>query len=840
MGLHRQSAFRRILMHGGAADVAASSASALLAAYGGEGFSLVFDSTAPSLKISDSTTPSNDWDSDLGDGYSVQDFFKNRSFTSYTGPVASGKMLMQADGYIKPVRHNLIPMSNSFGSGAWTRTAVTSTYGQTDADGGSTASLITESNTSTSVLYTTTAFTTAANVPYTISVKIKKGNSTWVRLAFGTSGGTFTNGVQQWYNLDTVATGTAATTGTASYISSSITATTNSYYILTLTASQDSTTGAFIVSTATADASATRTTSGTYYICHAMANAGSQALEYVSSEAHNLVIQSRTLGTSWTATDVTVGNNATTSPDGTTSAESLTEGVAGTALLRSTAFTVPASSTVTAYFYLKTSTATWVRLTLADGSDTNGLRQWFNLSTGAKGTLTAIGSGTATSSNITACGNGWYLCDITGVCSTSTSLTMSLSSASADASNTRVNSVVYYADCAQATLSAAPLKFVETGASAVYNPHFDLPIEYNTDGTVKALTREQARTNINLTSNTNATDYSGINLTVAENSSDVTDIYGTLLATKLTASGGSAIHLFYRGTGASISSGTSYCYSFFVKSGTAQYVQILLDGGAFSTYDYANFDIQNGTAGTSSAGSSSGIIDCNNGWYRIWITASATVTGAATLGYLSVQSSGSAAYNAASDIDGMTCYVQQMQFEAVPASTIGPSSPIVTGSAAVTRAADVIEFSNRVLGWSDATLSVYTKATLGSIAATQRLCAIDDGTANETHHLSIVASTGVYNSTTVDGGVTQANASTGNAVTAGTAFKAATSIKVNDLAAALNNGTVATDTSITMPTVHTVRLGAGLSAAAPSTGGIHEFMIVPTDITDAQLGSLTT
>ncbi len=424
-------------------DLSGSSAAALLAAYGGEGFSMIFDSTAPSIKITDSTTPSNDWDSDLGDGYSVQDFFKNRSFTSYTGPVSSGKRLMQSDGYIKPCRHNLLPMSNRFGSGGWTRTAVTSTYGQTDADGGSTASLITESNTSTSVLYTTTAFTTAANVPYTISVKIKKGNSTWVRLAFGTSGGTFTNGVQQWYNLDTVATGTAATTGTASHIASTITADTNSYYILTLTASQASTTGAFIVSTATADASATRTTSGTYYIYQAMCNAGSQRLEYVSSEAHNLVIQSRTLGTSWTATDITVGNDATTSPDGTTSAESLTEGVAGTALLRSTAFTVPASSTVTAYFYLKTSTATWVRVTLADGSDTNGLRQWFNLSTGAKGTLTAIGSGTATSSNITACGNGWYLCEITGVCSTSTSLTMSLSSASADASNTRVNSVVY-------------------------------------------------------------------------------------------------------------------------------------------------------------------------------------------------------------------------------------------------------------------------------------------------------------------------------------------------------------------------------------------------------------
>lgn len=801
-------------------DLSGSSAAALLAAYGGEGFSMIFDSTAPSIKISDSTTPSNDWDSDLGDGYSVQDFFKSRSFTSYSGPVSTGKRLMQADGYIKPCRHNLIPMSNRFGSAAWTLTAATSTYGQTDVDGGATASLITESNTSTSVLYNATAFTTAANVPYTISCKIKKGNSTWVRLAFGTSGGTFTNGVQQWYNLDTVATGTAATTGTASYISSSITATTNSYYILTLTASQASTTGAFIVSTATADASATRTTSGTYYICQAMCNSGSSALDYVSSQAHNLVIQSRTLGTSWTATDITVGNDATTSPDGTTSAESLTEGVAGTALLRSTAFTVPASSTVTASFYFKTSTATWVRLTLADGSDTNGVRQWFNLATGAKGTLTAIGSGTATSSAITACANGWYRCEITGVCSTSTSLTMSVSSASADASNTRVNSVVYYADCAQAELATSAGKVTTTTTTSVYNKHFDIPVEFNSDGTVKALVREEARTNLlqrsGLFSNVIWTKSAGCSVT----NNQVTSAFGIVDGTLVSFTGNGYIQ-----QQVTSATGVHTAWSI-VKAGTASYFRLSIFDSA---HREAWFNLSAGTVGTTGSGVSATIESLGNGWYICTNTYTTTAANPYHASYF-CQSDNT------TPVNGDTGYCCHSQIEAAATR----SSVIVTGSAAVTRAVDVIEFSNRVLGWSDATLSVYTKATLDSIAATQRLVAIDDGTANETHQLSIVASTGVYSSTTIDGGVTQADASTGNAATAGTAFKAATSIKVNDLAAALNNGTLATDTSITMPTVHTVRLGAGLSAAAPSTGQFHEFMIVPTDLSDAQLGSLTT
>ena len=811
-------------------DLSGSSAAALLAAYGGEGFSMIFDSTTPSLKITDSTTPSNDWDSAWGDGYSVQDFFKTRSFTSYTGPVSSGKRLMQADGYIKPCRHNLLPMSNRFGSGAWTRTAVTSTYGQTDADGGSTASLITESNTATSVLYTTTAFTTAANVPYTISVKIKKGNSTWVRLAFGTSGGTFTNGVQQWYNLDTVATGTAATTGTASHIASTITADTNSYYILTLTASQASTTGAFIVSTATADASATRTTSGTYYIYQAMCNAGSQRLEYVSSEAHNLVIQSRTLGTSWTATDITVGNDATTSPDGTTSAESLTEGVAGTALLRSTAFTVPASSTVTAYFYLKTSTATWVRVTLADGSDTNGLRQWFNLSTGAKGTLTAIGSGTATSSNITACGNGWYLCEITGVCSTSTSLTMSLSSASADASNTRVNSVVYYADCAQATLSSSAQKVIATTTTAQYLPHFDIPVEYNSsDGTVRALRREEARTNLALRSCNFATTWSVTNATIPTSAQP--SILGGFTTYKLTGNAGTAVKFINQSI--TLTAATVYTQSMIVEyDSTHAYVQLLNAGDV--NY-YANFDLAAGVVGTKgSKTTSSTITALGSNRYRITATFDGTGTYGLTRAYL--QDSSSAAYAASSASTGGVI-LHHAQLEA--GSTA--SSPIVTGSAAVTRAADFITCASTIFPYASGPGTIYAKWNLPALVTTAVQSAVALGIdANDYVFLGANNTAGSNYGLIQSGGVGQATI-TSATTSANADFKQALAYATNDAAYVVNNGTPGTDASVTLPaSATTLIFGANTSNANGLQGYFKEFAYFPSRLTNTQLGTITT
>ncbi len=783
-------------------DLSGSSAAALLAAYGGEGFSMIFDSTAPSIKITDSTTPSNDWDSDLGDGYSVQDFFKNRSFTSYTGPVISGKRLMQADGYIKPCRHNLLALSEVYPDPGvtikWANQSDAVTRGQADPFGTTKASkfalgmgavlhrIYQAAIVTTSTPVTCSYYAKANGYNY---VYIREESSTGAGAVFDLSG---SGSVVGTYDAGSVSISNATITAVSGYAGWFRVSCVMSFSSATTVGfgmgfpSQSWTSGD------PANAWSGDTVSGAYF-AFPMVNSGTQPLEYVSSEAHNLVIQSRTLGTSWTATDITVGNDATTSPDGTTSAESLTEGVAGTALLRSTAFTVPASSTVTAYFYLKTSTATWVRVTLADGSDTNGLRQWFILSTGAKGPLTALGSGTATSSNITACGNGWYLCEITGVCSTSTSLTMSLSSASADASNTRVNSVVYYADCAQATLSSSALKVTTTTTTAQYLPHFDIPVEFNADGTVKALRREEARTNLALYSNdlTNAA-WTKSNMSTAKTATGADGASNSATTCTATAANATVLQAITSASSARI---------------TSAYIKRRAGSG--------NIDM------TQDNGSTWTTVSVTSAWTRLNI-ASVTSTNP-TVG-LRIVTSGDA--------------VDVMYFQHEAAATV--SSPIVTGSAAVSRAVDVIECSNRVFGWTDATLTAYTKATLQSIAATQRLIAIDDGTANETHQLSIVASTGVYNSTTVDGGVTQANASTGNAVTAGTAFKAATSIKVNDLAAGLNNGTLVADTSITMPTVHTIRFGAGLSAAAPSTGEVHEFLIVPTDLSDAQLGSLTT
>ncbi len=767
-------------------DLSGSSAAALLAAYGGEGFSMIFDSAAPSLKITDSTTPSNDWDSDLGDGYSVQDFFKTRSFTSYTGPVSTGKRLMQADGYIKPCRHNLLPMSNRFGSGAWTRTAVTSTYGQTDADGGSTASLITESNTATSVLYTTTAFTTAANVPYTISVKIKKGNSTWVRLAFGTSGGTFTNGVQQWYNLDTVATGTAATTGTASYISSSITATTNSYYILTLTASQASTTGALIVSTATADASATRTTSGTYYICHAMCNAGSQAIDYVSSEAHNICLQSQTFQTTWTRGGLLAFGSgstvdATTSPDGTATADLQTEDTSTGDHRTYQSISVISGLIYTFSCYLKPNGRTLVTLYNNAGISIDCT---FNISSG---TVTNQVAGTA---SIESVGNGWYRCSVVNTASSTATGNYQIRLVSTGTTTSYTGDGVsgVYMWGAQVELSSSPGKYVATTAAAVYNPHFDLPVEYNTDGTVKALVREEARTNLALYSNdlTNAA-WTKSNMSTAMTATGADGASSSATTCTATAANATVLQAITSASSARI---------------TSAYIKRRTGSG--------NIDM------TQDNGSTWTTVSVTSSWTRLNI-ASVTSTNP-TVG-LRIVTSGD-------EID-----VMYFQHEA--AATI--SSPIVTGSAAVTRANDFIYCATTIFPFDAAEGGVYMSLGYGYRGLANTPIELgESGLSSRLVAMYMNNSTNPYMfSTTV-------NSSLGT-ITAGSPFKFAIGYKVNDFAGSLDGAAVVADTSASIPTgINRLSIGTNAAGTEGWINEIREVMYVPGRPSDASLVTLST
>jgi hypothetical protein len=168
------------------------------------------------------------------------------------------------------------------------------------------------------------------------------------------------------------------------------------------------------------------------------------------------------------------------------------------------------------------------------------------------------------------------------------------------------------------------------------------------------------------------------------------------------------------------------------------------------------------------------------------------------------------------------------------------TSPIYTGSASVTRATDAqIRVATSVMAYSQSAVTLYGKGTPHfdvSSAASQTLLGTDDATTNERHQ--IWRELGNPKTRTVDGGSTLANTDSGTWAVS-TSGKLAASIVENDLAASFDGGAVATDTALTMPTVHTIGIGNSVSSSV-FMGHIAQVMILPRAMTDGELQTLST
>lgn len=89
----------------------------------------------------------------------------------------------------------------------------------------------------------------------------------------------------------------------------------------------------------------------------------------------------------------------------------------------------------------------------------------------------------------------------------------------------------------------------------------------------------------------------------------------------------------------SFTSGTSYTFSVYARIGTRSAIQLRLPSSVFGTQKTCEFNLSAGTAGTPSAGSTAGIEDAGNGWYRCYITATASASTSAAVGIYMVNGS---------------------------------------------------------------------------------------------------------------------------------------------------------------------------------------------------------
>lgn len=329
---------------------------------------------------------------------------------------------------------------------------------------------------------------------------------------------------------------------------------------------------------------------------------------------------------SWNKLNSTVTADATTAPDGTSTADKLIETTAtGThSVYRTMADTYIIS------VYAKAAERTIISI----GNGTDAQYAVFNLSAG---TVTSAGSGTISSGSITSVGSGWYRCSCKFTYSgTTKSLGIALRDASGALNYTGDGTSGLYVWGAQleaVTYQTTPSTYVATTTAAYYGPRFD----YDPSTlAAKGLLIEGTRTNLCVYSQTT----SDANWTVtggAKTSTNNDDPFGTSTAMLFTAS---ATTTHFIGAGSySYTSGTVYCGSCFVKAGTASLVQFTFNTGPFGSSQYANFNLSGAGSVTASSGGTGYITQLANGWYRIAFSAPATATAASAAGVIALISS---------------------------------------------------------------------------------------------------------------------------------------------------------------------------------------------------------
>jgi hypothetical protein len=110
----------------------------------------------------------------------------------------------------------------------------------------------------------------------------------------------------------------------------------------------------------------------------------------------------------WTKTALSVTANTTTAPNGTTTADTLSDGLTNNAHYINTPTSLGINGNNTLSIYAKANTLNFLWIYFYNGSEPAGPAAWFNLSNGTIGTVYS-----GITANIEDAGNGWYRCSIT-------------------------------------------------------------------------------------------------------------------------------------------------------------------------------------------------------------------------------------------------------------------------------------------------------------------------------------------------------------------------------------------------------------------------------------------
>jgi hypothetical protein len=320
----------------------------------------------------------------------------------------------------------------------------------------------------------------------------------------------------------------------------------------------------------------------------------------------------------------------------------------------------------------------------------------------------------------------------------------------------------------------------------------------------KGLLIEEQRTNLMLRSQEfEDASFSKTNVSATANTATSPD--NTTNADSVTAINGTTQHFVSQSF--SFTSGVAYTISVFAKKNTLNGVQLTFGSAAFSTFPYANFDLNAGT--TTAFSCTSTITNFGNGWYRCTMTATATAT-TSVVAVIALARDINETRIATFSSDGNGIFAWGAQLEAGAFAT----SYIPTVAASVTRNIDSVTMTGtNFSSWYNAAAgTLVVESTRLAISSVDAICASLFTDGNNMIELFVKNSDNrllVFN-----GGSVQVNLVDSGKAIAGAPYTSAAAYSLNNYALVTNGGTVLPDTTATVPTVAALGIGSRLSALA--------------------------
>lgn len=322
--------------------------------------------------------------------------------------------------------------------------------------------------------------------------------------------------------------------------------------------------------------------------------------------------------------------------------------------------------------------------------------------------------------------------------------------------------------------------------------------------------------------------------TVTANSTTAPD--GTLTADTLVDAATTAEHVM---TSANITwaGNTQYTLSVHVKAGTLNYIRLLFStaGNWVNSSRSCFFDLTNGTVvGTPAAPLTASITSAGSGWYRCSITATTVASPSASSVNIALANTSSNTTFAGAGTNTLFLWGAMLEAGAFP------TSYIPTTTAAATRAADVATINPLGSWFNGSTGTVFAEFSVfkSNPTTVQYPVALDDGTAQNLMSIYNDSSAQIV-ALIIASSVTGVQTVLATGAVTGTVYKAALAYKVNDVAGAVNGGTVAADTSNTIPTVTKMVIGNRTDGVRPLNGYIRRIRVHDRRLPNAVLQVLT-